>query len=141
MKKMIDIDLKKFKSATSVYKEYSTNIQYDEEEKIFYGKIEFIEDLYTFQGKTIEEACINFEKMVDEYIKDCKKYGKEIDKPNLCKFETIMTIQTYKAIQYHAKNVTNNVSVESVSAMIDSIVSDYLRKFYCNTKNNTKVEH
>lgn len=57
------------------YKGYIGNVKEDKE--IFYGKLEFINDLITFQGTSVEELKKDFHQAVDEYIEDCRVLGKE----------------------------------------------------------------
>jgi len=43
-----------------------------------YGKVEGVNDLITFEGSTVDELEKGFKYMVDEYIKDFKKYNKMV---------------------------------------------------------------
>ena len=54
------------------YLGYRTEIEWSEEDKLYYGKIEDITDLVCFEGKTIEEARENFKTAVDDYIEFCE---------------------------------------------------------------------
>ncbi|MCK4763650.1 MAG: type II toxin-antitoxin system HicB family antitoxin [Candidatus Aminicenantes bacterium] len=63
------------------YKGYVGSVKFIEEKDLFYGKIEFINDLITFQGISVEELKKDFHQAVDEYIEDCRGLGKEPEKP------------------------------------------------------------
>lgn len=56
------------------YKGYVGCYEFDEEKNLFYGKVSDIEDLITFQGKSIKEVKASFEDAVNEYLAWCKKY-------------------------------------------------------------------
>lgn len=55
------------------YKNYVGSVHFSAEDKVFYGKIEGINDLVTFEGTTVDELETGFHNMVDEHIKDCER--------------------------------------------------------------------
>ena len=55
------------------YKGYIGSVHYAAEDRVFYGKVEGINDLISFEGSTVDELEEGFKYMVDEHIKDCKK--------------------------------------------------------------------
>lgn len=57
---------------TIQYKGYIGSIEYSREDKLFFGKIELIDDLVTFEADSASELEINFAKVVDEYLQTCK---------------------------------------------------------------------
>ena len=61
------------------YKGFFTTIKYSSEDKVFYGKIENIDDLVLFDGNTVEEAFHYFVESVEDYIDMCKELEKVID--------------------------------------------------------------
>ena len=63
------------------YKEYSGSVDISIEDNCLHGKIEFINDLVTFEGSTPIELKIAFEEAVDRYLAYCKKTGTVPDKP------------------------------------------------------------
>lgn len=56
------------------YKGYVGSFEFDEERHLFYGKVSNIDDLVTFQGKSVKEVKESFLDAVKEYISWCKKY-------------------------------------------------------------------
>lgn len=62
------------------YKDFIGSVHFDADDEIFYGKIEGINDLVTFEGKTVKEIKKSFEESVDDYIKICKETGKTVHK-------------------------------------------------------------
>jgi len=54
------------------HKGYLGRIQYSEADRCYYGRIEIIRDLVTFEGDTRHEAINAFCETVDDYIKGCK---------------------------------------------------------------------
>jgi predicted HicB family RNase H-like nuclease len=61
------------------YKEFKTEMCYDDDDKLFYGKITNIDDLVCFDGKTKEEFKEHFHSAVDDYIDITNKIGKKIE--------------------------------------------------------------
>ncbi len=64
------------------YKGYVGLFEFDEKTTLFLGRISNIQDLITFQGKSIETTQQAFQDAVNEYIDWCKKHGKTPEKPS-----------------------------------------------------------
>ena len=62
------------------YKGYETNIGYDEDAAVWFGKIEGISDLVTFESTSAAGAEDEFRAAVDDYIAFCEQVGKVADK-------------------------------------------------------------
>lgn len=63
------------------YKGYYGSINTDLEDDILYGKLEFIRDLVSYEGKTPKDIKIAFEEAVDDYLDTCEKSGQTPEKP------------------------------------------------------------
>jgi predicted HicB family RNase H-like nuclease len=62
------------------YKDYLGSVHFNADDEIFFGKIEGIDDLVSFEGKTVIELKKAFEDAVNDYKKLCKEAGKESEK-------------------------------------------------------------
>lgn len=62
------------------YKDYIGSVHFNAEDEVFFGKIEGIEDLVTFEGKSVQELKTSFEESVADYIDLCQKHSKELEK-------------------------------------------------------------
>ncbi|MEA1893302.1 MAG: type II toxin-antitoxin system HicB family antitoxin [Campylobacterota bacterium] len=62
------------------YNGYIGSIEYSSEDKCFFGKLEMIDDLVTFEATSADELENNFHAVVDEYIKTCKELNREPQK-------------------------------------------------------------
>jgi len=60
-----------------LYKEFIGTVHYSTKDSVFYGKIEGINDLVTFEGETVQELKTSFEEAVEDYIELCKEVDKE----------------------------------------------------------------
>ena len=67
-------------SNTIEYKSYIGSIEYSSEDKCFFGKLEMINDLVTFEANNAEELEINFRNVVDDYLQTCKELDREPQK-------------------------------------------------------------
>jgi predicted HicB family RNase H-like nuclease len=63
-----------------IYKDYIGSVHFNADDEIFFGKIEGIEDLITFEGNSVLEVKGAFEEAVNDYIELCKESGKKIEK-------------------------------------------------------------
>ena len=62
------------------YKGFIGSVHYAAEDRVFYGKVEGVNDLITFEGSTVDELEKGFQNIVDEHIKDCIKKNMPIEK-------------------------------------------------------------
>lgn len=62
------------------YKGFIGSVHFAAEDKLFYGKIEGINDLITFEGETVKQLEEGFKYMVDEHIKDCENHNLPLEK-------------------------------------------------------------
>ena len=58
------------------YKNYIGSVEYSNEDKCFFGKLEMIDDLVTFEATNVEELESNFKQSVDDYISTCAELGR-----------------------------------------------------------------
>ena len=65
---------------TIEYKGYIGTVEYSSEDKCFFGKLEMIDDLVTFEATNVTELETNFQNAVDEYIDTCKQLNREPQK-------------------------------------------------------------
>lgn len=62
------------------YKEFIGSVHFSADDDIFFGKIEGVNDLVTFEGNTVKQLKKAFKEAVEDYIDLCKQTGKEIFK-------------------------------------------------------------
>ena len=61
---------------TLEYNGYIGSIEYSPDDKVFYGKLEMIDDLITFESDSASELENNFHDAVDEFIATCEALGR-----------------------------------------------------------------
>ncbi len=65
---------------TIEYNGYIGSIEYSSEDRCFYGKLEMIDDLVTFEATTADELEENFKNVVNEYLLTCKELKRDPQK-------------------------------------------------------------
>ena len=63
------------------YKEYEATVEFDEEDRLFVGKVINTRDVIVFDGLSVAELEQSFQAAIDEYLADCEELGKEPNKP------------------------------------------------------------
>jgi len=63
-----------------IYKDYIGSVHFNADDEVFFGKIEGVEDLITFEGNSVIEVKGAFEEAVNDYIELCKENGKKLEK-------------------------------------------------------------
>jgi predicted HicB family RNase H-like nuclease len=60
-----------------IFKDFIGTVHFSTKDSVFYGKIEGINDLITFEGESVSELKSAFEEAVDDYIALCQEVDKE----------------------------------------------------------------
>ena len=60
-----------------VYKDFLGSVHFSAEDGVFFGKIEGVNDLVTFEGHSVDEVMAAFHEAVDDYLSLCKRAGKK----------------------------------------------------------------
>ena len=87
---------------TIEYKGYIGSIEYSSEDKCFFGKLEMIDDLVTFEAISAAELETNFQNAVDEYITTCKELDREPQKTYKGVFNVRIEPELHKKIYKEA---------------------------------------
>ena len=66
---------------TLTYKDYIGSVSFSAEDEVFYGKIEHINDLITFESENAHELKKAFEEAVDDYLAFCAEKAIQPEKP------------------------------------------------------------
>lgn len=62
------------------YQRYLGSVNYNDEDEIFYGKVEYIHSLISYEGYDFESLKANFHEAVDDYLELCKSQEIEPEK-------------------------------------------------------------
>ncbi|MCL2596439.1 MAG: type II toxin-antitoxin system HicB family antitoxin [Paludibacter sp.] len=86
------------------YKGFIGSVQYSADDSVFFGKIEGINDLITFEGETVQELKDNFRYMVDEHIRDCEVENISVEKSYKGSFSIRLTPDLHRKAAITAKS-------------------------------------
>ncbi len=60
---------------TLKYKGYIGSVSYSEPDKVFFGEIEGINDLVTYEGESVQELTASFHEAVEDYLIFCEEHN------------------------------------------------------------------
>jgi len=101
------------------YKEFIGSVHYAAEDRVFYGKVEGVNDLITFEGSTVDDLEEGFKYMVDEHIKDCHSTNSPVEKS----YKGNLNIRLSPELH---KKAAHNAAIRGVS--LNQYINDALKK-------------
>jgi len=98
-----------------VYKGFSGTVEFSFADRVFYGKIFGINDLISYEGRTVDEIEKAFQEAVEEYLEICKAMGKEPEKTFKGNFNVRIKPELHKLAAYEAtvRGISLNDFVEA----------------------------
>ena len=85
------------------YKGYEAIARYSDEDETFVGEVINTQDMLVFDGDSVEEIERSFHAVVDEYLDDCAREGKEPEKPFSGQFVMRLDPSLHRALFVQAK--------------------------------------
>jgi predicted HicB family RNase H-like nuclease len=104
------------------YKNYYGSVKFDQEQEVFYGKIEFIKDLVTFEASDAKAIIPSFHEAVDDYIESCKYLNKKPDISFKGSFNVRISPDLHKKLSMYSisnQDTINNVVKSALKAFLD----------------------
>ena len=97
---------------TMEHEGYLGSVRYSAEDHVFYGKVEYIRSLITFEGTDVASLESAFVEAVDDYLETCEEFGKTPEKP----FKGTFNVRTGQALHRRASvyAVTHDKSLNQV---------------------------
>jgi len=74
-----------------VYRGYVGSVRFSAEDEVFYGRLEGLKDLVSYEGQSVGELKRAFHEAVDDYLVFCKKKGKSPEQPFKGSFNVRLT--------------------------------------------------
>jgi len=94
------------------YKGFIGSIHYSSHDDCFHGRIEGVDDLVTFEGRSVDELKKDFKKAVEDYLELCRAAGKLPQKSYTGSFNIRISSDLHKkAVQ---KSVTEGISLNQL---------------------------
>jgi len=104
-----------------IYKGYAARVEFDAEDRIFFGRIAGIRDIVTFHGATVDELEASFKEAVDHYLDTCAKLGDEPNKPYSGKLTLRIPPSIHAAVATAAETSGKSIN-KWVADMLDKAV-------------------
>ena len=83
---------------TLKYKGYIGSVAYSEPDKVFFGKLEGIDDLVNYEGESVSELTAAFQEAVEDYLAFCEGEGVKPEKSYSGSFNVRISPDTHRSI-------------------------------------------
>ena len=84
------------------YKGYLGSVEFSSEDEVFFGKVQGIRSLISYEGNTASELIQDFHNAVDDYLSLCKEENKEPEKAYKGSFNIRISPELHKKIAIYA---------------------------------------
>ena len=105
------------------YKGYVASLHYSHEDLCFFGKVEYINGLITFEAENAKDLENNFREAIDDYIETCKENNIEAQKTFNGKLLLRLDKELHKETSIYAKASNLSVNQFCVNAIQQQIAS------------------
>ena len=85
------------------YRGFIGSVRFSAEDDVFFGKVEGVNDLITFEGNSVKELKDAFHYVIDEHIKDCENENIPIEKSYRGSFNLRLTPDLHRRAAIAAK--------------------------------------
>lgn len=107
------------------YKGYYGSVNFDADDLVFYGKLEFINSLISYEGETAKEIDAAFKEAVDDYVETCIARGIEPEKP----FKGSLNIRIGRDLHEKAARIAKEIGCSSLNEFIKQALDHEIARF------------
>jgi predicted HicB family RNase H-like nuclease len=104
------------------YKGYLGSVNYNDEDKIFYGRVEYIRSLISYEGHDVESLRNNFQEAVDDYLELVRSQNIEPEQP----FKGSFNIRTGSDLHRRAAIAAKQKGI-NLNQLINEALEEYLK--------------
>ena len=87
------------------YQDFIGSVHYSTDDEVFFGKLEGIDDLITFEGNSVKELKSAFHEAVEDYLEICKEMGKQPEKSYKGTFNVRINPELHKTAARKSKEL------------------------------------
>jgi len=80
------------------HKGYTGSVSYSSDDKVFWGKVENIEGLITFEAEYAGDVEKNFQQAVDDYLADCARLNIPPQRPKVKRRDNTKSLKKSKVV-------------------------------------------
>lgn len=102
---------------TMSYKAYQGSVEVDLDSNLIVGKILFVNDLVTYEAKTVAELRKAFEEAVDDYLQTCRQLGRDAQQPFSGAFNVRVGPELHRAAALRAQKDGVKLNAVVVNAL------------------------
>ena len=106
------------------YKGYIGSVEFSEKDGIFFGKVQGIRSLLSYEGKNANELLDDFHGVIDDYLASCKENNIEPEKS----FKGSLNVRLGSSLHRRAA-VYAAAEGDSLNSFIESAVREKLEKY------------
>ena len=98
------------------YKDYFGSVHFSDEDNVFYGRVEFVRALVSYEGTDVATLRQAFQEAVDDYLQTCAEQGREPEKPFKGSFNVRISPRLHQRIAASAvsKGMTINKYIADI---------------------------
>ena len=106
---------------TMEYKGYIGSVEFSETDEVFFGKVQGIRSLISYEGTNAKELIKDFREAVDDYLEICKEEGIEPEKAYKGSFNIRISPELHKQIAVRA--ISKQISLNS---LVEKALQSYM---------------
>lgn len=106
------------------YKGYTGVIEFDPSVDAFHGRVVGLQDVVTFQGRSLDELRREMAESVEDYLELCAEVGKEPERPYRGEFLVRTTPELHRAAATRAE-----ASGLSLNAWVEETIATVVKDF------------
>ncbi|MGF1659559.1 MAG: type II toxin-antitoxin system HicB family antitoxin [Rubrimonas sp.] len=116
------------------YKGYTGTVEFDEEDRVFHGRVVGVRDIVTFEARTADELVAAFRDSVDDYLAFHEERGTAPDRPLSGAISLRITPELHKAVVDAAGS-----RAKSVNQWIADALDEAARREQARTDTTVKT--
>ena len=105
------------------YKDYFGSVRFSDEDDVFFGRVEYIRALVSYEGTDVATLRQAFREAVDDYLQTCTEQGKPPEKPFKGSFNVRISPQLHQRIA---------ASAASMGLTINKYIAEILERHMSN---------
>ncbi|MBO4670595.1 MAG: type II toxin-antitoxin system HicB family antitoxin [Bacteroidales bacterium] len=106
---------------TLKYKGYIGSVAYSEPDKVFFGKLEGIDDLVNYEGESVAELTSAFHEAVEDYLAFCDDHGLKPEKSYTGTFNVRIPPMTHREIANRASEAGISINAFVKKALTEAV--------------------
>lgn len=84
------------------YRNYNGTVEYSKEDRCLFGKVIGIKSLLSYEGDSVKELEENFQKVIDDYLEDCRERNVEPEQAYKGTFNVRISPELHRNIAVYA---------------------------------------